>query len=68
MELIVNNKLITTPIVDIIKLLREETGNKYFQYIGEDGTDDIKVTCPFQKEQLDQDRQTMHYPGLDGFP
>ena len=30
MELIVNNKLITTPIVDIIKLLREETGNKYF--------------------------------------
>lgn len=49
MELIVNNKLITTPIVDIIKLLREETGNKYFQYIGEDGTDDIKVTCPFHK-------------------
>ena len=50
MDLIINNKLIDAPIVTILKDLREETGNKYFQFIDENGIEDIKVTCPFHKD------------------
>lgn len=50
MDLIINNKIINASIVDILKQLRAETEYKYFNYIDEHGTEDIKVTCPFHKD------------------
>lgn len=53
MDLIIDNKIIEAPIVDIIQALREDTGNYYFNYIGKDGDKDIKVTCPYHKNGVE---------------
>ena len=49
MELIVNNKLITADIVDILEQLRRDTGGKYFKKIVVKG-DNIQCTCPSHKD------------------
>lgn len=51
MELIINNKNIKGNIVDILKKLRLETGNKYFKVIkpSNDSLDNVLITCPHHK-------------------
>lgn len=49
MELLINNKVIDTPIVDILYLLRSQTGNRLFKHIQNKG-DNVQCTCPNHKE------------------
>lgn len=49
MELIVNNKLITADIIDVLEQLRRDTGGKYFKKIVVKG-DNIQCTCPSHKD------------------
>jgi len=48
MQLIIGNKVINTPITDILETLRKETGYRYFREIKLKGNN-YTVTCPFHK-------------------
>lgn len=50
MELIVNNKLITAPIREILLQLKNEIGDTYLDYIGPEKGSDIAITCPWHKD------------------
>ena len=47
-DLILDNKIIITPIKQILDVLRKETGYRYFKHM-EDKGDNIRVTCPSHK-------------------
>ena len=47
-DLILDNKIIITPIRQILEVLKKETGYKYFRNI-EDKGDNLRVTCAFHK-------------------
>lgn len=49
MNLIFGNKIIDTPIIDIIEQVRSETGGKYFSMIGKPGRTNLQVQCPYHK-------------------
>ena len=49
MELIINNKLISAPIKEILRQLKDEIGDNYLDYIGNEKESDIAVTCPWHK-------------------
>lgn len=48
-DLILDNKIIITPIRQILEVLKKETGYRYFRNI-EDKGDNLRVTCPFHKQ------------------
>lgn len=50
MDLIVKNRVIRTPIKDIIQKLKQDCSYDYFSYIGNQKGTDLKITCPFHKE------------------
>ena len=54
MDLIVKNKVIDVPIQVIIERLRQETGNKYFNFIGKPGDTNLRVTCCYHKHGQEQ--------------
>lgn len=47
MDLIIRNRVIRTPIRDILLKLRDDSNNNYFRYIGNQKGNDIKITCPY---------------------
>ena len=47
-DLILDNKIIITPIRQILEVLKKETGYRYFRNI-EDKGDNLRVTCAFHK-------------------
>lgn len=49
MDLIINNKIIYTPIIDILQELKRINQNNYLSVI-EDKGDYIRITCPFHKD------------------
>jgi len=50
MELVINKKLITTPIPIILNTLKNEIDGKYLKYIGPEKNGDVAITCPWHKE------------------
>lgn len=50
MDLIIGNKIITTPIPDILHEVRRQSGNAYLDYIGRVRGDTVKITCPWHKD------------------
>lgn len=50
MELIIKNKVITTPISTILSTLKREINGKYLDYIGPEKDNDITITCPWHKD------------------
>ena len=49
MNLIINNKIIVEPIINIIQQLKKESNYQFFHDIQDKGSY-IRVTCPFHKE------------------
>lgn len=49
MDLIIRNRLIRTPMTNILAKLKEDCKYDYFKYIGKQKGNDIKITCPFHK-------------------
>lgn len=45
----VDNKIITTPIIDILKTVRNEISSLYLRDIRDKG-DEISITCPYHKD------------------
>lgn len=50
MELQIGNKIITAPIISILKHIHSECGGNYLNYIGQEKGDTIMIQCPFHKE------------------
>lgn len=46
-DLVIDNKIIDSPIKDILLKLRKDCNNEYLHYIGNEHNNNIKVTCPF---------------------
>ena len=49
MDLIIRNRIIRTPIKQILTKLRSDCDNYYLSYIGDQKGSDLKITCPFHK-------------------
>ena len=49
MDLVVKNRIIRTPIRDIILKLKQDCSYDYFNYVGPQKGNDLKITCPFHK-------------------
>lgn len=49
MDLIIGNKVITTPIPDILQEVRRQSGGRYLNYIGRIKNNTVKITCPWHK-------------------
>ena len=49
MALKVGNKVVLTPIIDILRLLQSQLNNGKLKYIDFSSSDNIKVTCPHHK-------------------
>ena len=47
-DLILDNKIIVTPVEQILQQIRKETGYRYFNKI-EDKGDNLRVQCAFHK-------------------
>ena len=65
MDLVLKHKKITEPIINIIKRLRKETGNYYFDIIKED-LDNLTVTCPFHKNGKERKPACQIYCNYNG--
>ena len=50
MELIIRNRVITTPIPIILHTLRDEIDGRYLKFIGNEKGEDISITCPWHKD------------------
>lgn len=50
MDLVIKNRIIRTPIKEIIYKLKKDCSYDYFNYIGNQKGNDLKITCPFHKE------------------
>lgn len=50
MDLIIKNKIITEPIVNILHQIQRESGYPYFSIIKKESSENVSVTCPFHKE------------------
>lgn len=67
MQLVINNYLITTPILDIIKQLKQELkaqGLNYFKEIHPKG-EYIRITCPFHKDGQEDNPSCSIYSSYD---
>ena len=49
-DLVIGNKIIDSPIKDILLRLRKDCNNEYLSYIGNEHNNNIKITCPFHAE------------------
>jgi len=64
MDLIINNKIIYTPIIDILQELKRESGGNYLSVI-EDKGDYVRVTCPFHKDGQERHPSCSVYSSRD---
>ena len=52
MELVVNNSIIDTPVIDILKDIRVRTGGRFLKEIYQNGNN-VRVTCPWHKDGME---------------
>lgn len=64
MELIINNHIINTPIIEILNKLKGELYNGKLAIIKEKG-DNIRVTCPFHNDGMERHPSCGIYQGDD---
>ncbi|MGN1153241.1 MAG: toprim domain-containing protein [Candidatus Gastranaerophilaceae bacterium] len=50
MELILNNKVITADIPDILNEVKTECNGRYLKYVGKVRGQNVKITCPYHKD------------------
>lgn len=53
MDLIIKNRIIRTPMYDILQKLKQACKYDYFNYIGKQKGNDIKITCPWHKNGME---------------
>ena len=64
MNIIIQNKIITEPIINIIKQIRYESKNYFFDEIQNKG-DYLRVTCPFHKDGKESHPSCSIYQKID---
>ena len=64
MNIIINNKIILDPIINIIKQIKIESNNKYFSQIQDKG-DYLRVTCPYHKDGQESHPSCSIYTRVD---
>lgn len=56
MELIINDRIIDTPVVDILKDIRLKTGGRFLKDIDSKAKgNNVRVTCPWHKDGMESD-------------